>query len=127
MPRSLTSACAEREWLVRYTSLFLPPYAGLTRATVHVLVANSAGFIDTFANSVGLERLGYKYYFVFVGWNVCASVLWFLFCVETRGRTLEELDEVFDQPWPAMASAHKHRVAVKTTEGGRELVEVIDK
>ena len=33
---------------------------------VHVIFTNAAGFINTFANSVGLERWGYKYYFVFV-------------------------------------------------------------
>ena len=63
---------------------------------MHILISNCAGFINTFANSVGLERWGYKYYFVFVVWNVCASALWFLFAVETRGRTLEELDELFE-------------------------------
>ncbi|KAI0692184.1 general substrate transporter [Cerioporus squamosus] len=92
---------------------------------VHILISNCAGFINTFANSVGLERWGYKYYFVFVVWNVCASVLWFLFCVETRGRTLEELDEVFNQPWPAMASARKRKVVIKE-EGDREVVQVLD-
>ena len=85
---------------------------------VHVIFTNAAGFINTFANSVGLERWGYKYYFVFVVWNVCASVLWFLFCVETRGRTLEELDSVFNEPWPAMASARKRKVAVKESSEG---------
>ncbi|ESK86811.1 hexose transport-related protein [Moniliophthora roreri MCA 2997] len=89
---------------------------------IHILISNCAGFINTFANSVGLKRLGWKYYFVFVGWNLCASVLWFLFCVETRGRTLEELDVIFDQPWPARASTRKVKVAVK----GEGEVEVLD-
>ena len=56
-------------------------------------------------------------------WNVCASALWFLFCVETRGRTLEELDEVFSQPWPAMASARKRKIAVRE-EGDVEVIQV---
>ena len=92
---------------------------------MHILISNCAGFINTFANSVGLERWGYKYYFVFVVWNVCASALWFLFCVETRGRTLEELDEVFNEPWPAMASARKRKVVIKA-DGDREIVQVLD-
>ncbi|KAH9939329.1 general substrate transporter [Epithele typhae] len=92
---------------------------------VHVIIANSAGFINTFANSVGLQRWGYKYYFVFVVWDVIAGVLWFLFGAETRGRTLEELDEVFNQPWPAFAGARKVKVVVKES-GDREVVEVID-
>ncbi|KAG7087229.1 hypothetical protein E1B28_013210 [Marasmius oreades] len=89
---------------------------------VHILISNCAGFINTFANSVGLQKLGWKYYFVFVGWNICASILWFLFCVETHGRTLEELDEVFNQPWPARASAQKVKVALKQS-GDIEVVE----
>ncbi len=35
------------------------------------------GFINTFGNSVGLGRLGWKYYFVFVGWDLVASVCGF--------------------------------------------------
>lgn len=31
---------------------------------VHILISNLAGFINTFANSVGLGKLGWKYYFV---------------------------------------------------------------
>ena len=93
---------------------------------MHILISNCAGFINTFANSVGLERWGYKYYFVFVVWNVCASALWFLFCVETRGRTLEELDATFNEKWPAMASARPRAVRVRVVregEGG-EVVKV---
>ncbi|KAE9394996.1 general substrate transporter [Gymnopus androsaceus JB14] len=80
---------------------------------VHILISNIAGFINTFANSVGLGKLGWKYYFVFVGWNLVASGLWFLFGVETRGRTLEELDEVFNASWPAKESIRRIKVAVK--------------
>ncbi|KIY73154.1 general substrate transporter [Cylindrobasidium torrendii FP15055 ss-10] len=88
---------------------------------VHILISNLAGFINTFANSVGLQALGWKYYFVFVGWNLCASALWYLFCVETVGRTLEELEVVFDAPWPARASTQKTRVAIKEDGGIAEL------
>ncbi|CAK5266404.1 unnamed protein product [Mycena citricolor] len=84
---------------------------------VHVLISNCAGFINTFANSVGLGNLGWKYYFVFVAWDVIASGLWYLFCVETNGRTLEELDDIFDAPWPARASTKQ--VLVKISETGR--------
>ncbi|KAF7294522.1 General substrate transporter [Mycena kentingensis (nom. inval.)] len=83
---------------------------------VHILISNIAGFINTFANAVGLGDLGWKYYFVFVAWNLVASVLWYLFGVETNGRTLEQLDEIFDAPWPAFASTKK--IAVKLNEDG---------
>ena len=75
-------------------------------------------FINTFANSVGLQNLGWKYYFVFVAWDVCASVLWYFFCVETVGRTLEELDGVFEETWPARASVRKVGVRVEGEKVG---------
>ncbi|PBK92000.1 MFS general substrate transporter [Armillaria gallica] len=50
---------------------------------IHILISNVAGFINTFGNSFGLGCLGWKYYFMFVRWDLVASVLWFLFCVET--------------------------------------------
>ncbi|KAJ7650994.1 general substrate transporter [Roridomyces roridus] len=89
---------------------------------VHILVSNVAGFINTFANSVGLGKLGWKYYFVFVAWDLVASVLWYFLCVETKGRTLEELESIFDAPWPARASTMK--VAVKLNNNGS--VDVVD-
>nr|GAT54792.1 general substrate transporter [Mycena chlorophos] len=83
---------------------------------IHILISNIAGFINTFANSVGLGNLSWRYYFVFVAWDVVASGLWYAFGVETQGRTLEELDEIFDAPWPARASEKK--VTVKLTDAG---------
>ncbi|KAJ7277557.1 general substrate transporter [Mycena rebaudengoi] len=77
---------------------------------IHILISNLAGFINTFANSVGLGDLGWKYYFVFVAWDLVASMLWYLFGVETHGRTLEQLEEIFDASWPARASMKKVKV-----------------
>ncbi|KAJ7661415.1 general substrate transporter [Mycena polygramma] len=73
-------------------------------------------FINTFANSVGLQKLSWRYYFVFVAWDLVASVLWYFLGVETHGRTLEELDEIFDASWPARASTRK--VAIKLNTNG---------
>lgn len=44
----------------------------------------------------GLEDLGWKYYFVFVAFNVCvtAPTVWYFF-VETKGLSLEEIDGLF--------------------------------
>ncbi|KAJ7688296.1 general substrate transporter [Mycena rosella] len=90
---------------------------------VHILISNIAGFINTFANSVGLANLNWRYYFVFVAWDVVASVLWYFLGVETHGRTLEELDVIFDAPWPARASTQK--VVVKLKADGS--VDVLEK
>ena len=45
----------------------------------------------------GLANIGYKTYFIFGTFNF-AAFIHILFCFpETAGRTLEEMDEVFDQ------------------------------
>lgn len=43
-----------------------------------------------------LGKIGWKYYFVFVGFNICVTFpCIFLFFLETKGRTLEEMDALF--------------------------------
>ncbi|KAJ7828394.1 general substrate transporter [Mycena olivaceomarginata] len=76
---------------------------------VHILISNIAGFINTFANSVGLKNLGWKYYFFFLLIHLFISF-------QQVGRTLEQLDAIFDAPWPARASTQK--VAVKLNPDG---------
>lgn len=53
-------------------------------------------FFNTFVNPIALEAIGWKYYFVFL--VVCAVQIvniYFTF-PEVKGRTLEEIAEVFD-------------------------------
>lgn len=42
-----------------------------------------------------------------MGLNAIYGVLWFIFGVETRGRTLEEMEEVFDAKFPPRAALRK--------------------
>ena len=37
-------------------------------------------------------------------------ILWYFFLVESQGRTLEELEEIYSQPYPVTASKHKEKV-----------------
>lgn len=37
-------------------------------------------------------------------------------CIETQGRTLEELDEVFSAPNPVKASKQKRKIAIVDSE-----------
>ncbi|KAL1412442.1 hypothetical protein Q8F55_000187 [Vanrija albida] len=61
-------------------------------------------FINMFAGPVGLGNIGYRYIFVFVVWDVVEAACWWFFGVEARGRTLEELDWIYEQPNPVKAS-----------------------
>lgn len=85
----------------------------------HVIIANCANLYNTFVTAIALEAIDWRYYLIFVGLNVIYSVLWFVFGVETRGRTLEEMDEVFDAKWPPRAALQK-AVLVKTENGHLE-------
>jgi len=76
-------------------------------------IVNVISFINLFAGPIALGKIGYKYIFVFVGWDVIESILWYIFAVETNGRTLEELEEIFSSPYPVSASKAKRVISVK--------------
>ena len=68
--------------------------------------------VNTYGISVGIAKIGWKLYIVFIAWICIEMVVIFLFFVETAGKTLEELSEIFDAPNPRNASLKKAKVAV---------------
>jgi len=71
---------------------------------------------NTYVTAVALDAIDWRYYFVFVGLNLLYAALWFVFGVETRGRTLEEMDEVFNAKWPPRAALQK-AILIKQQDG----------
>lgn len=56
---------------------------------------------------IALEDLGFGFFYFFFAWNLIAAVCYVIFFPETKGKTLEGMDELFgDQPF------------VKDPEGG---------
>ena len=55
-----------------------------------------AGFFNQYVNPIALEAIQWKFYFVYIA-TLAAMIptIWFLF-PETKGRTLEEIAQVFD-------------------------------
>jgi hypothetical protein len=49
-------------------------------------------------------QIGYWFYVFFVFWDLFEFVFIYFFYVETKARTLEELDAIFDAPNPRKAS-----------------------
>ncbi|KAJ5625739.1 hypothetical protein N7510_002048 [Penicillium lagena] len=68
------------------------------------ITSGCASFVNTFAAPVALSKIGYWFYVFFVLWDVLEFCVIYMFFVETKGRTLEELDEVFEAPNPRKAS-----------------------
>ncbi|XWX00579.1 hypothetical protein V2A60_008600 [Cordyceps javanica] len=74
------------------------------------LGVNVAGLINQFATPVALEKIGYRTYIIFSIWNFVELVISYFYNVETKGFTLEELDDIFESPNPRKASTQKRRV-----------------
>jgi hypothetical protein len=93
--------------------------SNLIGMAMYGVIVNVMSFINLFAGPVALQNIGYKYVFVslsalvlgkhteehdikiFVGWDCVEAFLWWLLAVETVGRSLEELEDVFNLPYPA--------------------------
>ncbi|KAL2856845.1 general substrate transporter [Aspergillus pseudodeflectus] len=76
------------------------------------LAVNAAGLLNQFAWPVSLDNIGWKTYIVFVVWDAIQTVIMYLFFPETKDRTLEELDQIFEAPNPVKASIQKTAIAV---------------
>ncbi|KAJ5370446.1 uncharacterized protein N7496_006538 [Penicillium cataractarum] len=79
------------------------------------LILNAAIMVNQFGMPVAIQVLDWKLYFIFIAWCLVEAATVFLFMVETKGRTLEELDEIFEAPNPRKASTQKKRVMLDGT------------
>jgi len=57
--------------------------------------------------------MGYKYIYIYVAWDCLESLAWYAFGVESQGRTLEQLEWVYDQPNPVKASLKAEKIVVQ--------------
>ncbi|KAJ5553879.1 hypothetical protein N7513_003838 [Penicillium frequentans] len=76
-------------------------------------MVSSISFISQFASPIGLGNISTNYFWIFVGWDLIEVVCWYFFCVESQGRTLEELEWVYQQPNPVKASQNLDKVVVQ--------------
>ncbi|KAJ3041006.1 hypothetical protein HDV00_010080 [Rhizophlyctis rosea] len=68
------------------------------------LVTYSMVLVNAFAVPLGIKAIGWKFYIIYIIWNLLETVFLYFFMVETKGLTLEELDEVFSAPNPRKTS-----------------------
>ncbi|KAI1848839.1 hypothetical protein JX265_001169 [Neoarthrinium moseri] len=86
---------------------------------LNFLFLNIAMVVNTYGISVGMQAIGWKLYLVYIGWIMVEIVVIYFFFVETAGKTLEELGEIFEAPNPRKASTQK--VKVDIDDSGRVL------
>jgi hypothetical protein len=68
--------------------------------------------VNTYGIAVGIEAIGWKLYLVYIVWIVVEMVVIFFFFVETAGKTLEEMSEIFEAKNPVKKSLEKTRINV---------------
>ncbi|KAK1540502.1 hypothetical protein CPAR01_06491 [Colletotrichum paranaense] len=76
------------------------------------LFLNVAIMINTYGISVGMEKIAWKLYLVYIAWICIEMAIIYFFFVETAGKTLEELKSIFEAPNPRKESTKKTKVAV---------------
>lgn len=68
------------------------------------MAGNAAGLINQFALPVALKRIKWRTYFVYMAVCFAEAVYYYFVMVETKGHTLEELNEIFAAKNPVKAS-----------------------
>ncbi|OCT45468.1 hypothetical protein CLCR_01738 [Cladophialophora carrionii] len=76
------------------------------------------GAIDNWVMPIGLNNIGWKMYIANGSWDIIAVVLIAVFWVETKGRTLEEIDAIFER------HKHSHVLDVELVRRGKAQIDV---
>ncbi|MCJ1433926.1 hypothetical protein MMC27_003291 [Xylographa pallens] len=74
---------------------------------------NIVSFINTYAAPVGITNSGWHFYILYLAIDVAGIAFIYFTFVETKGRSLEEIDEIFNDPHPVKASRRKQKVIVQ--------------
>ncbi|KAI0016795.1 lactose permease [Xylariomycetidae sp. FL0641] len=90
---------------------------------LNYLFLNVAMVVNTYGISVGMKAIQWRLYIVYIAWIAVEIVVIYFFFVETAGKTLEELGEIFEAKNPRKASTRK--VKVELTGAGH--VVAVDK
>ena len=76
------------------------------------LAVNAGGLLGQFAWPVALKNIAWHTYIIFIVWCSVQAVIWYFFLPETKKRTLEELDKVFEAKNPVKFSTQTHKLAL---------------
>ncbi|KAJ7863141.1 general substrate transporter [Mycena olivaceomarginata] len=71
------------------------------------ICSQSAQLVTTFGMPSAIAALTWKIYLVYMAWDIFEWIIIYFFVVETKGLTLEEITEVFEQDNPRKYSTQK--------------------
>ena len=91
--------------------------------SIYALFIAVSTFINLYSGAPGIGHLGWKFYVIFIAVDVLMIGIIYLFFPETKGRTLEELDEIFEAKNRVKASLARRTVVVKPGEGVKDFSE----
>ncbi|KFY29121.1 hypothetical protein V491_00180 [Pseudogymnoascus sp. VKM F-3775] len=69
-----------------------------------------ASAVIQYSSGPAFEHIMYYFYIVFIAWDILELTVIYFFWPETKGRTLEELDEVFQADNPVKMSLQAKNV-----------------
>ncbi|KAF8439056.1 hexose transporter [Boletus edulis BED1] len=106
--------------IVSYTVEILPFSLRAKGFNIFSLVISVALIFNQYINPIALEKLGWKYYLVYVCWLACEFVFLWFFIVETKGRTLEETAALFDGEDAVNQIAHQAEMEERREDSALE-------
>jgi sugar porter (SP) family MFS transporter len=74
------------------------------------LFVAAGGMVSQFGFPVALQNIAWKTYIVFCVWCAIQAIVIYFLVPETKNRTLEELDGIFNAPNPRKASTQKKKL-----------------
>jgi hypothetical protein len=75
-------------------------------------IGGVASFINTYGTSVALKNIGWRTYTIFLVLHFVQLGLMYMYIVETKGRSLEELEEIFEDSRPVKKSLQKTEIVL---------------
>lgn len=77
-------------------------------------------FLNLYTTPIALKKISWRLYAANAGWNIAIIVIIAYFFVETKGRTLEEIDGIFEGQDPTIDEEKDEKPWVKDVKEVKE-------
>jgi sugar porter (SP) family MFS transporter len=82
--------------IIVFLTEILPYNLRATGISYFSFIKGASSTINTYVNPVGMAAIGWKFYFVYVGWIAVEWIVVYITFPETKGLALEEVAVIFD-------------------------------